>query len=50
MLMHLWINQQETHKEHVSVEDVAKRKDLIITNADKGSGVILNDREKEANE
>ena len=27
------------------MEELAKKKDLVITNADKGSGVILNGRE-----
>ena len=29
-----------THTEHIAMEELAKRKDLIITNADKG-GIVL---------
>ena len=32
-----------TYKEHVAMEELAKRKDLIIINADKGGGVVIMD-------
>ena len=41
-----------TYKEHVAMEGLAKRKDLIITNADKGGAVVIMDTDnyiKEAN-
>ena len=41
-----------TYKEHTAVEELAKRKDLIITNTDKGGAVIIMDIDsyiKEAN-
>ena len=41
-----------TYKEHAAMEELAKRKDLIITNADKGGAVAIMDTDsyiKEAN-
>ena len=41
-----------TYKEHAAMEELAKRKDLIITNADKGGAVVIMDTDsyiKEAN-
>ena len=32
-----------TYKEHTAMEELAKRKDLIITNADKGRAVVIMD-------
>ena len=34
-----------TYKEHAAMEELAKRKDLIITNADKGGAVVKMDIE-----
>ena len=34
------IKSNLTHAEHIAMEELAKRKDLIITNADKG-GIVL---------
>ena len=41
-----------TYKEHAAMEEPAKRKDLIITNADKGGAVVIMNTDsyiKEAN-
>ena len=41
-----------TYKEHTTMEELAKRKDLIITNTDKGGAVVIMDTDsyiKEAN-
>ena len=41
-----------TYKEHTAVEELAKRKDLIITDADNGGAVVIMDTDsyiKEAN-
>ena len=41
-----------TYKEHTAMEELAKRKDFIITNADKGGAVVITDTDsyiKEAN-
>ena len=41
-----------TYKEHAAMEELAKRKDLIITNADKGGALVIMDTDiyiKEAN-
>ena len=41
-----------TYKEHAAMEELTKRKDLIITNADKGGAVVIMDTDsyiKEAN-
>ena len=41
-----------THKEHIAMKELAKRKNLIITNAHKGGAVVIIDRDsyiKEAN-
>ena len=41
-----------TYKEHVTMEELAKKKDLIITNADKVGAVVIMDTDsyiKEAN-
>ena len=41
-----------TYKEHAAMEELAKRKDLIITNGDKGGAVVIMDTDsyiKEAN-
>ena len=41
-----------TYKEHTAMEELTKRKDLIITNADKGGTVVIMDTDsyiKEAN-
>ena len=53
--VHWWNNQQTnwTHKEHIAMEELAKRKDLIITHTDKGGAVVIMDTDsniKEANE
>ena len=32
-----------TYKEHTAMEELAKRKDLIITNTDKGRAVVIMD-------
>ena len=32
-----------TYKEHTAMEELAKRKDLIITNADEGGAVVIMD-------
>ena len=32
-----------THKEHIEMEKLAKRKDLVIHNADKGGAVVIMD-------
>ena len=32
-----------TYKEHAAMEELAKRKDLIITNADKGGALVIMD-------
>ena len=32
-----------TYKEHTAMEELAKRKDLILTNADKGGAVVIMD-------
>ena len=29
------------HKEHIAMEELAKKKDLIITNADNGGTVVI---------
>ena len=42
-----------TYKEHAAMEELTKRKDLIITNADKGAAVVIMDTDsniKEANQ
>ena len=41
-----------TYKEHTAMEELAKKKDLIITNADKGGAVVIMDTDsyiKESN-
>ena len=41
-----------THEEHNAMQELAKRKDLIITNADKGGAVVVMDTDsyiKESN-
>ena len=41
-----------TYKEHVAIEELAKKKDLILTNADNGGAVVIMDTDsyiKEAN-
>ena len=35
-----------THKEHSAMEELANRKDLIITNADKGGAVVIVDTDR----
>ena len=35
-----------TYKEHAAMEELAKRKDLIITNADKGGAVVIMDTDR----
>ena len=39
-----------TYKEHAAMEELAKRKDLIITNADKGGAVVIMDTDSYAKE
>ena len=41
-----------THKEHIAMQELAKRKSLIITNAHKGGAVVIMDTDtyiKESN-
>ena len=35
-----------THKEHSAMEELANRKDLVITNADKGGAVVIVDTDR----
>ena len=35
-----------TYKEHTAMEELAKRKDLIITDADKGGTVVIMDTDR----
>ena len=39
-----------TYKEHTAMEELAKRKDLIITNADKGRAVAISDTDSNIKE
>ena len=39
------LNSKLTLKENIVMEELAKRKDLIITNADKGRAVVIVDRQ-----
>ena len=38
-----------THKEHIAMEELAKRKELIITNVNKGGAVVIDSYIKEVN-
>ena len=37
------LNSNLTYQEHAAMEELAKRKDLIITNADKGEALFIID-------